>query len=124
MLSRVIVVYGDNLVKYDESCKHDESCNDEQVEEQRRKREQDDSSLSAFLYISQRSQRVQVSIDERKKEKTCNQVTERTFKQIPCIGPYLHPHNTRRMRFQPRPCFIEHTEPLGILGDRFGIRGG
>jgi hypothetical protein len=27
------------------------------------------------------------------------------------------------MRVQPDPCFIQHPEPLGVLGHRLGIGG-
>lgn len=48
----------------------------------------------------------------------------RTFKQIPRISLDLYPHHTWRMRLQSSPRFIEHTEPLGVFGDRFGIGRG
>lgn len=44
-----------------------------------------------------------------------------TLQKISCSRRNLHTHNSRRVRVQPDPSFIQHPEPLGILGHRLGI---
>lgn len=47
-----------------------------------------------------------------------------TLQQVRGIRRNLDTHHSRRLGVQSDPGFVEHAEPLGVLGDRLGIGRG
>jgi hypothetical protein len=93
----------------------DETRDDEQVEEQGRKCEENDSSLPSLLYKPHNTTSVYTP--------TARSISfeELTLQQIRSIRRHLNAHHSRRLRVESDPRFIEHAEPLGVLGHRLRV---